>query len=143
MDEIARLIYNFYLSVAACKVSKQIHRWNNTLHVAKIIKQPRNSKGLDHGKREMISISPTLYVVTLLLVNQDSETQCKSFDEVTVWSLQLLEQAGFVNVRAEDRSQQFIQVLKRELKTTEAIREEFIKVWCRMGPYSSDFHLIP
>ena len=82
-------------------------------------------------------------MVTLLLVNQDSETQCKSFDEVTVWSLQLLEQAGFVNVRAEDRSQQFIQVLKRELKTTEAIREEFIKVWCRMGPHSSDFHLIP
>ncbi|KAL8604016.1 hypothetical protein ACOMHN_039060 [Nucella lapillus] len=39
----------------------------------------------------------------------------------------LLEEAGLVNVRAEDRSQQFIQVLQRELKTTEVIREEFIK----------------
>ena len=46
-----------------------------------------------------------------------------------VWCvLQLLEQAGFVNVRAEDRSKQFLQVLHREIRTTEAIRDEFIKV---------------
>lgn len=41
---------------------------------------------------------------------------------------QLLEQAGFVRVRAEDRSKQFIQVLERELKTTETIKDDFVKV---------------
>ncbi|XP_070197643.1 uncharacterized protein [Littorina saxatilis] len=39
----------------------------------------------------------------------------------------LLEQAGFVRVRAEDRSKQFIQVLERELKTTETIKDDFVK----------------
>lgn len=39
----------------------------------------------------------------------------------------LLEQAGFTNVRAEDRSDQFIQVLHRELRDAEAIKEEFIQ----------------
>ncbi|KAK7505822.1 hypothetical protein BaRGS_00003093 [Batillaria attramentaria] len=42
----------------------------------------------------------------------------------------LLEEAGFVNVRAEDRSEQFKQVLQRELKTAEAIKNEFIQEFC-------------
>ncbi|XP_064611284.1 uncharacterized protein LOC135475355 [Liolophura sinensis] len=37
-----------------------------------------------------------------------------------------LETAGFVNVRAEDRSEQFIDVLKRELVKFEKMKDEFI-----------------
>ncbi|XP_076449925.1 uncharacterized protein LOC143286185 isoform X2 [Babylonia areolata] len=39
----------------------------------------------------------------------------------------VLEEAGFVKVRAEDRSQQFLQVLQRELHTTQTIRQQFIQ----------------
>lgn len=42
--------------------------------------------------------------------------------------LQLLEEAGFCNVRAEDRTVQFIDVIETELKRAEAIKEEFIGV---------------
>ncbi|XP_035265800.1 phosphomethylethanolamine N-methyltransferase-like isoform X2 [Anguilla anguilla] len=38
-----------------------------------------------------------------------------------------LEQAGFSRVRAEDRTSQFIQVVRIELEKAEAIREEYIK----------------
>ncbi|KAM4621185.1 phosphoethanolamine methyltransferase isoform 2-T3 [Polymixia lowei] len=38
-----------------------------------------------------------------------------------------IEQAGFCNVRAEDRTAQFIQVIKTELERAEAIKDEFIK----------------
>ncbi|XP_066525502.1 phosphoethanolamine methyltransferase isoform X2 [Hoplias malabaricus] len=38
-----------------------------------------------------------------------------------------LEEAGFTNVRAEDRTAQFIQVIKDELKRAEEIQEEFIE----------------
>ena len=41
---------------------------------------------------------------------------------------QVLEEAGFVNVVAEDRTEQFMEVLKNELNRTEAIKEEFINV---------------
>lgn len=41
---------------------------------------------------------------------------------------QELEKAGFVNVRAEDRSEQFIDVLKRELVKFGKMKEEFISV---------------
>ncbi|PVD21271.1 hypothetical protein C0Q70_19442 [Pomacea canaliculata] len=39
----------------------------------------------------------------------------------------LLEEAGFIHVLAEDRSEQFTQILHKELEKTESIREEFIK----------------
>ncbi|XP_005096334.1 phosphoethanolamine N-methyltransferase 3 isoform X2 [Aplysia californica] len=39
----------------------------------------------------------------------------------------VLEAAGFVNVRAEDRSAQFAKVLKSEIAKTESIKDEFIK----------------
>ncbi|XP_075902732.1 phosphoethanolamine methyltransferase isoform X2 [Nelusetta ayraudi] len=39
----------------------------------------------------------------------------------------LLEEAGFCNVRAEDRTVQFIEVIETELKRAEAIKEEFIE----------------
>lgn len=42
--------------------------------------------------------------------------------------LQFLEEAGFCNVRAEDRTAQFIEVIEAELKRAEAIKEEFIQV---------------
>ncbi|XP_060903954.1 phosphoethanolamine methyltransferase isoform X1 [Labrus mixtus] len=38
-----------------------------------------------------------------------------------------IEEAGFSNVRAEDRTAQFIQVIKTELQRSEAIKEEFIE----------------
>jgi len=38
-----------------------------------------------------------------------------------------IEQAGFSNVRAEDRSAQFIQVIKTELQRAESMKAEFIK----------------
>ncbi|XP_012686806.2 phosphoethanolamine methyltransferase isoform X2 [Clupea harengus] len=40
---------------------------------------------------------------------------------------QFLEEAGFTNVRAEDRTVQFIRVIKRELGKGEDMREEFIQ----------------
>ncbi|XP_018590166.2 phosphoethanolamine methyltransferase [Scleropages formosus] len=40
---------------------------------------------------------------------------------------QVLEKAGFVRVRVEDRTAQFSQVLKTELERTENMREEFIE----------------
>lgn len=42
--------------------------------------------------------------------------------------LQLLEDVGFVNVRAEDRTDQFVNMLKKELQRMKDIREDFIKV---------------
>ncbi|XP_078689244.1 uncharacterized protein LOC144920768 isoform X1 [Branchiostoma floridae x Branchiostoma belcheri] len=39
----------------------------------------------------------------------------------------LLEEAGFINVQAEDRTQQFMDILNREVARTEANKEEFIK----------------
>lgn len=41
---------------------------------------------------------------------------------------QVLEDAGFVNVLAEDRTDQFMAVLQKELNRTQAIKDEFIKV---------------
>jgi len=38
-----------------------------------------------------------------------------------------IQEAGFCNVRAEDRTAQFIQVMKTELQRAEAIRHEFIE----------------
>ncbi|XP_071773432.1 phosphoethanolamine methyltransferase [Centroberyx gerrardi] len=38
-----------------------------------------------------------------------------------------IEQAGFCNVRAEDRTAQFIQVIKTELQRADAIKHEFIQ----------------
>ncbi|KAL2077281.1 hypothetical protein ACEWY4_026785 [Coilia grayii] len=40
---------------------------------------------------------------------------------------QFLEEAGFTNVRADDRTEQFIQVIKSELEKADVIREEFIQ----------------
>lgn len=40
---------------------------------------------------------------------------------------QLLEEAGFVNVRAEDRTELFVRMLKKELKRLTDSRDEFIK----------------
>ena len=41
---------------------------------------------------------------------------------------QLLEQVGFINVRAEDRTELFVRMLKKELKRLTDMRDEFIKV---------------
>jgi len=41
---------------------------------------------------------------------------------------QLLEEVGFVNVRAEDRSEMFLRILKKELKRLTDNRDEFLKV---------------
>ncbi|XP_045887436.1 phosphomethylethanolamine N-methyltransferase-like, partial [Micropterus dolomieu] len=38
-----------------------------------------------------------------------------------------IEEAGFCNVRAEDRTPQFIQVIKTELQRAEVIKDEFIE----------------
>jgi len=46
---------------------------------------------------------------------------------VSCW-LQLLEDVGFVNVRAEDRTELFVRMLKKELKRLTDIRDEFVKV---------------
>ena len=40
---------------------------------------------------------------------------------------QVLESAGFVNVRAEDKTDMFVDMLKRELKRTTAIKDDFIQ----------------
>lgn len=42
--------------------------------------------------------------------------------------LQFIEEAGFSSVQAEDRTPQFIQVIKTELQRAEAIKDEFIEV---------------
>ena len=42
--------------------------------------------------------------------------------------LQLLEEVGFVNVRAEDRSETLERMLKKELKRLTDNRDEFLKV---------------
>ena len=51
-------------------------------------------------------------------------------DDIIVFSvlLQVLESVGFVNVRAEDRTDLFVASLKRELKEATSIRTEFIQV---------------
>lgn len=41
---------------------------------------------------------------------------------------QVLEQAGFVNVKAEDRTDLFVKSLEKELVKTEKIKDEFVKV---------------
>lgn len=41
---------------------------------------------------------------------------------------QFLSEVGFSNVRAEDRTDQFIQVIKTELQRAEEMKEEFIQV---------------
>jgi len=39
-----------------------------------------------------------------------------------------LEEVGFVNVRAEDRTELFVRMLKKEVKRLTDIQEEFVKV---------------
>jgi len=41
---------------------------------------------------------------------------------------QLLEEVGFVSVRAEDRSETFLRILKKELKRLTDNRDKFLKV---------------
>ena len=42
--------------------------------------------------------------------------------------MQVLEDVGFVNVIAEDRTDQFVDVLQKELNRTMAIKDDFIRV---------------
>lgn len=42
--------------------------------------------------------------------------------------MQFIQEAGFCNVRVEDRTAQFIQVIQTELQRAEDIKEEFIQV---------------
>ena len=42
--------------------------------------------------------------------------------------MQALEEVGFVNVIAEDRSEQFVDVLQKELNRTLAIKDDFVRV---------------
>ena len=42
--------------------------------------------------------------------------------------MQVLEDVGFVNVIAEDRTDQFIDVLQKELNRTMAIKDDFVRV---------------
>lgn len=56
--------------------------------------------------------------------------------------LQFLEEAGFCNVRAEDRTAQFIEVIEAELKRAEAIKEEFIQVsMCSLAEFTFESHV--
>jgi len=41
---------------------------------------------------------------------------------------QILEKVGFVNVKAEDRTSLFIEVLSKELKKMETVKDEFLQV---------------
>ncbi|CAL1532532.1 unnamed protein product [Lymnaea stagnalis] len=45
----------------------------------------------------------------------------------------VLEAAGFVNVRAEDRTQQFADILRTEIERTERIKDEFIQEFDETG----------
>ncbi len=47
---------------------------------------------------------------------------------VFVCVFQFLSEVGFSNVRAEDRTEQFIQAIKAELQRAEEMKEEFIQV---------------
>lgn len=47
---------------------------------------------------------------------------------ISCFKIQTLEETGFVNVIAEDRSQHFESVLKAELLKAKAMKEEFIRV---------------
>uniref|UniRef100_A0AAQ5ZRH9 phosphoethanolamine N-methyltransferase n=1 Tax=Amphiprion ocellaris TaxID=80972 RepID=A0AAQ5ZRH9_AMPOC len=47
-----------------------------------------------------------------------------------------IQEAGFCNVRAEDRTAQFIQVIKTELQRAEAIKDEFIKEFSEEDYYA-------
>ena len=40
----------------------------------------------------------------------------------------MLQDVGFVNVKAEDRTDQFVKMLEKELKHIENIKEDFVKV---------------
>jgi len=42
--------------------------------------------------------------------------------------LQIIEKVGFVDVKAEDKTEMFKDVIKRELQKTETIKDDFIKV---------------
>ena len=41
---------------------------------------------------------------------------------------QILEKVGFVNVKAEDKTSLFIDLVSKELKKIETIKEEFLQV---------------
>merc|ERR1712150_112329 len=45
----------------------------------------------------------------------------------------VLENAGFINVKAEDRSEQFAGVLRSEIEKTESIKAEFIREFDEAG----------
>ncbi|KAK3086427.1 hypothetical protein FSP39_018332 [Pinctada imbricata] len=44
---------------------------------------------------------------------------------------EVLEEAGFVNVRADDRTDLFVESLKKEIRNTEKIKDEFIQEFCQ------------
>lgn len=45
-----------------------------------------------------------------------------------VYFFQILEKAGFINVKAEDKTDLFLEILAKELKRLESIKDEFLKV---------------
>ena len=57
-----------------------------------------------------------------------------------------MEKAGFTNVQADDRTDLFVECLESELKKTEGMRDEFIKVGSNdvfrdvLSAYSEDFN---
>ncbi|AWP12008.1 putative MORC family CW-type zinc finger protein 4 [Scophthalmus maximus] len=54
-----------------------------------------------------------------------------------------IQEAGFCNVRAEDRTDQFIQVIKTELQRAEAIKDEFIEMSPSFLHSNSTSHIWP
>lgn len=63
---------------------------------------------------------------------------------VSVLVFQFLSEVGFSNVRAEDRTDQFIQVIKSELQRAEEMKEEFIQVNTHTYAHpTSTLHLQP
>ena len=52
-------------------------------------------------------------------------------DDYNLHFFQVLEDAGFIQVKAEDRTDLFIQSLKNELVKFETIKEEFVQVICQ------------
>ena len=54
--------------------------------------------------------------------------------------MQALEDVGFMNVIAEDRTEQFVDVLQKELSRTLAIKDDFVKVrQLRFKTYTTNF----
>ena len=82
-------------------------------------------------QRGYILLSPKAYGKVSSLLRNQTLTSAYNSDGVVIEcfaSFQLLEEVGFVDVRAEDRTEQFVKVLHSELYRLESIKQQFLKV---------------